>query len=126
MMAWLDMAPRAGMVALLEKHFFPRWHQVLHSWITSAPNYDEITKWYTGWKSMFPEALLNDGAIKEQFNRALDTMNRAVCGHYQPGARENVAYLTSTERRRDYEAQAALEKRDYEVSVVEDFLLHFL
>ena len=63
-MAWLDMAPRAGMVALLEKHFFPRWHQVLHSWITSAPNYDEITKWYTGWKSMFPEALINDGAIK--------------------------------------------------------------
>ena len=51
----------------------------------------------------------------EQFNRALDTMNRAVSGHYQPGARENVAYLTSTERRRDYEAQVAQEKRDYEV-----------
>ena len=52
----------------------------------------------------------------EQFNRALDTMNRAVSGHYQPGARENVAYLTSTERRRDYEAQVAQEKRDYEVT----------
>ena len=26
-------------------------------------------------------------------------MNRAVTGHYQPGARENVAYLTHTERR---------------------------
>ena len=56
--------------------------------------------------------------ILEQFNRALDTMNRAVSGHYQPGARENVAYLTSTERRRDYEAQAAQEKRDYEVCVI--------
>ena len=43
-------------------------------------------------------------------------MNRAVSGHYQPGARENVAYLTSTERRRDYEAQVAQEKRDYEVT----------
>ncbi len=42
-------------------------------------------------------------------------MNRAVSGHYQPGARENVAYLTSTERRREYEAKAAQEKRDYEV-----------
>ena len=46
-------------------------------------------------------------------------MNRAVSGHYQPGARENVAYLTSTERRREYEAKAAQEKRDYEV----DFIL---
>ena len=43
-------------------------------------------------------------------------MNKAVSGHYQPGARENVAYLTSTERRRDYEAQVAQEKRDYEVT----------
>ena len=66
-MTWLDMAPRPGMVALLEKQFFPRWHQVLHSWITSAPNYDEITKWYTGWKSMFPEGLINDPAIKGTF-----------------------------------------------------------
>ncbi len=43
-------------------------------------------------------------------------MNRAVSGHYQPGARENVAYLTSTERRKEFEAQAAQEKREYDVS----------
>ena len=30
-------------------------------------------------------------------------MNRAVLGQTQPGARENVAYLMSTERRRDFE-----------------------
>lgn len=33
------------------------------------------------------------------FNRALDMMNHAVAGTFQPGARENVAYFTSTERR---------------------------
>ena len=43
-------------------------------------------------------------------------MNRAVTGQSQPGARENVAYLTSTERRRDYETQQAYEKREYDVS----------
>jgi len=32
-------------------------------------------------------------------------MNNAVAGgHSQPGARENVAYLASTERRRDFES----------------------
>lgn len=36
------------------------------------------------------------------FNRALDVMNQAVTspgGILQPGAKENIAYLTSTERR---------------------------
>jgi len=35
-------------------------------------------------------------------------MNNAVAGgHSQPGARENVAYLASTERRRDFESLPA-------------------
>ncbi len=37
-----------------------------------------------------------------QFNRGLDIMNQAVSSPeslQQPGARENVAYLTNTERR---------------------------
>ena len=55
----------------------------------------------------------------EQFNKALTIMNRAVTGKTQPpGARENVAYLASTERRRDYESQAAYERREYDVSTV--------
>jgi len=46
--------------------------------------------------------LLND---TEQLNKALDMMNSAVAGgNSQPGARENVAYLASTERRRDFES----------------------
>jgi len=44
----------------------------------------------------------------EQLNKALDMMNNAVAGgHSQPGARENVAYLASTERRRDFESLPA-------------------
>lgn len=44
--------------------------------------------------------------LTEQLNKALELMNRAVSGGSgpsQPGARENVAYLTSTERRRAFE-----------------------
>jgi len=47
-------------------------------------------------------------ADTEQLNKALDMMNNAVAGgHSQPGARENVAYLASTERRRDFESLPA-------------------
>lgn len=35
----------------------------------------------------------------DHFNKALDIMNRAVSGHFQPGAKENMAYFAHTERR---------------------------
>jgi len=53
----------------------------------------------------------------EQLNKALDMMNNAVAGgHSQPGARENVAYLASTERRRDFESLPATAVSGQEVS----------
>ncbi|PFX30515.1 Tuftelin-interacting protein 11 [Stylophora pistillata] len=77
---------------------------------------------YSGWKGMFSDDLLNHPTIKVQFNRALDVMNQAVTspgGVLQPGARENIAYLTSTERRREAEAAAmaaAVEKQKAEAA----------
>jgi len=35
----------------------------------------------------------------EMFTKALDMMNRAVSGHFQPGVKENMAYFTLNERR---------------------------
>jgi len=57
----------------------------------------------------------------EQLNKALDMMNNAVSGgHSQPGARENVAYLASTERRRDFESLPASALSGQEVSWNDD------
>ena len=47
------------MVAMLEKTFFPKWLQVLCSWMSNMPNYDEITKWYLGWKTLFSDEYRN-------------------------------------------------------------------
>lgn len=63
-MAWQDMIPEPCMVTLLEKNFFPKWLQVLYTWLTHNPNYEEVTKWYTGWKSMLPASLLAHPIIK--------------------------------------------------------------
>lgn len=52
--------------------------QVLCSWLSNNPNYEEITKWYLGWKAMLSEQLLSHPLIKEKLNEALDIMNRAV------------------------------------------------
>ncbi|XP_022257419.1 tuftelin-interacting protein 11-like, partial [Limulus polyphemus] len=120
-MAWEDLLPVASLANLLQKHFFPQWLQVLCAWLNHNPNYDEVTKWYTGWKSMFSEALLNDPVIKDQFKKALDIMNRAVSAtqgmmSFQPGARESVSYLTNVERQQglDVSGSTIRSKKDYE------------
>ncbi|XP_028566243.2 tuftelin-interacting protein 11 isoform X1 [Podarcis muralis] len=117
-MDWEGMISVSSLVGILEKHFFPKWLQVLCSWLSNNPNYEEITKWYLGWKSMFSDQVLAHPSIKEKFNEALDIMNRAVSssvgGYMQPGARENIAYLTHTERRKDFQYEAMQERREAE------------
>ncbi|ELR60645.1 Tuftelin-interacting protein 11 [Bos mutus] len=75
---WEGMVSVSSLVGLLEKHFFPKWLQVLCSWLSNSPNYEEITKWYLGWKSMFSDQVLAHPSVKDKFNEALDIMNRAV------------------------------------------------
>ncbi|KAG8436393.1 hypothetical protein GDO86_007481 [Hymenochirus boettgeri] len=115
---WETMLSLSSFVGLFEKQFFPKWIQVLCSWLSDNPNYEEITKWYLGWKSMFSDVVLAHPAIKDKFNEALDIMNRAVSSsvgaYMQPGARESIAYLTQTERRKDFQYEAMQERRDAE------------
>ncbi|XP_062397915.1 tuftelin-interacting protein 11 [Sardina pilchardus] len=117
-MDWEGMLSLSCLVGLLDNNFFRKWLQVLCSWLSNSPNYEEITKWYLGWKSMFSDTLLAQPLVKDKFNEALDIMNRAVSsgiGDYmQPGARENIAYLTHTERRRDFQYRAAQERQEAE------------
>jgi tuftelin-interacting protein 11 len=80
LMAWLDMVPLHAIVTILQKNFFPKWIQVLCSWLGANPNFNEVSKWYMGWKSMFPEVLASEQVIKEELNKALTLMNRAVSG----------------------------------------------
>ncbi|CAB4066230.1 TFIP11 [Lepeophtheirus salmonis] len=75
-MEWVDMLPPNVIVGLLEKHFFPKWLQVLATWLNHRPNYNEVTKWYEGWKSIFFPEILVHQQIKHQFGMALDMMSR--------------------------------------------------
>lgn len=98
-MSWKDMLPIQSMVVMLDGCFFPKWHQVLAAWLLNQPNYQDITKWYLGWKAQFPDNLLGHPLVKDHFNKALETMNRAVSGNFVPGIKENIAYFTHAERR---------------------------
>lgn len=59
----------------------------------------------------------------EQFNKALEIMNRAVSGTFVPGIKENMAYFTHAERRiMDSKAAPVMDSRvENEVCVHEDW-----
>lgn len=63
-LSWKDMLPLPALIVMLDKVFFPKWHQVLAAWLSNCPNYEDITKWYMGWKAVFPENLLAHPIIK--------------------------------------------------------------
>ncbi|XP_064553819.1 septin-interacting protein 1 [Drosophila montana] len=81
---WHELIPAAHMAQLLDKHFFPRWMQVLAMWLNQSPDYTEISRWYAGWKSMLSEPILREPCIKEHLRRALDMLHRATDAVLQP------------------------------------------
>jgi len=81
---WHELIDPMYMAQLLDRHFFPRWMQVLVVWLNQSPDYAEISRWYTGWKSMLSEALLREPSVKEHLRRALEMMHRASDALLQP------------------------------------------
>ncbi|XP_050443054.1 tuftelin-interacting protein 11 [Adelges cooleyi] len=81
---WVDLLPLPTLVSLLEQHFFPKWLKTLTMWINMNPNHEQISNWYTGWKSLMPASIVEHPTIKGQFHAALDIMSRAVGGPSMP------------------------------------------
>lgn len=71
-------------MALLESHFFPQWHAVLHHWLSNAPNFDEVTRWLTGWQAAFPGDVGDQQRIRAQFAAARDAVARCMAGEPPP------------------------------------------
>jgi len=75
---WYDIIPSVHFISLFKGEFFARWLRVLVTWLSSSPDLEEIVQWYLGWKSVFPEKLLEEPDMLESFNSALDIMNIAL------------------------------------------------
>lgn len=78
LIAWNEFLPPTTVGRILEKHFFPKWLQALHQWLSDSPDYDEISNWYLGWKGMIPSGAANQSVVKDYFRRALEMMDFAV------------------------------------------------
>ncbi|KAH0553405.1 hypothetical protein GP486_006524 [Trichoglossum hirsutum] len=75
---WNDFFRPSVMGELLIAEFFPKWHNILHLWLTSDPNYKEVGEWFTWWKGRFPEEVNEVKAVTEEWERGLKTINHAL------------------------------------------------
>ncbi|EGC43146.1 G-patch domain-containing protein [Histoplasma capsulatum var. duboisii H88] len=75
---WKDYFKPAVIALLLTAEFFPKWHAVLHLWLTSEPNYEEVGQWFSWWKSQVPDEINAVDEIAEEWERGLEMMNLAL------------------------------------------------
>ncbi|KAK6130285.1 hypothetical protein DH2020_035957 [Rehmannia glutinosa] len=97
---WVTAIPTHHMLQLMDV-FFNKWQEVLYHWLCSKPNFEEVTKWYLGWKELLPPELQANEHIRYRLNIGLDMMNQAVEGMEvaPPGLKENISYLRVREQR---------------------------
>jgi tuftelin-interacting protein 11 len=63
---------------LLTAEFFPKWQSVLHLWLTSDPNYEEVGQWFSWWKTQIPDAINAVDEVRHEWDRGLELMNLAL------------------------------------------------
>ncbi|KAI9779098.1 MAG: hypothetical protein M1816_003759 [Peltula sp. TS41687] len=75
---WKDLFRPKIFGQLLVAEFFPKWLGILHHWLTSEPNYEEVGQWFTWWKSQIPVELNQIGPVAEAWEKGLAMMNHAL------------------------------------------------
>jgi tuftelin-interacting protein 11 len=75
---WTDFFTPHIMGELLVADFFPKWHDVLHVWLTSDPNYEEVSDWFSWWKAQIPAAIRDLPPAAAEWQKGLEMMALAV------------------------------------------------
>ncbi|CAJ2664547.1 unnamed protein product [Trifolium pratense] len=103
-MNWASVIPVHLMVDTMDI-FFTKWLTVLYRWLCSNPNFDEVLRWFLGWKELIPKELLANELIRCKLNCGLVMMNQAAEGMevVQPGFKEKISYYIRVSEQRKFE-----------------------
>lgn len=77
--AWSDILRPSVLGQILEKEFFPKWLDVLYTWLVQPNvNFEEVAQWYQFWKGSFPDDVRMLPAVEQGFTRGLRLINEAL------------------------------------------------
>lgn len=74
---WKDYFKPNVTALLLAAEFFPKWHNILHIWLTNEPNYEEVGEWFTWWRSQIPPEINDMTVIDDEWKKGLQMMDLA-------------------------------------------------
>ena len=86
-LAWTELVGADAIASALLRLFFPGWLRALRLWLQQAADYDEVSRWYLGWKQLIADKappLLQHEGVRLQLNTALDMLNAALAAAEAP------------------------------------------
>ena len=103
-LAYTEIFPDPVFAELLVAELFPKWHEILHMWLTSEPNYDEIEQWISWWKEQLPSSISAHPLLEaewmkgnEMIMHALDLGDKAAESLPRPAAGPSRPLQSATE-----------------------------
>ncbi|KNC82774.1 hypothetical protein SARC_04950 [Sphaeroforma arctica JP610] len=73
---WKNVLPAEDMNIILSNAILPKLNYRMRSFVVNPQH--QVTRWYLGWKGLFPPELAAHAPMQVQFKCALDLMNQAV------------------------------------------------
>lgn len=75
---WHRVVAPKHLARMLETEFFPKFLSVLQAWLKATPAYEELYRWYVGWKQLFPAPLLARPRVRAGFHQALRLIDASL------------------------------------------------
>jgi tuftelin-interacting protein 11 len=103
---------------LLAAEFFPKWHNILHIWLTNDPNFEEVGEWFSWWRSQIPAEINEMAAVDDEWTKGLEAMDLASRLGDRAAA-ELPPPETNTAQKRRETVDTALPRPDKDITISE-------
>ena len=77
--AWQEVLSPRTIAQVMVEVVFPKWHNVLHQWLTVVGPNQEIGQWFEWWRdAVFPAEVRAQQAVQDEFDKGHQMINTAL------------------------------------------------